>query len=103
MTDEKKLEQMTCQIGSGEEICVLSSYLAMARSKILNRLYPFGDIEDKEIPSRYDQLHIELAIALFAERGAEGQSSHNENGVNRTWRSEVEILSEITPFASLPL
>lgn len=79
-------------------------YLSMAERKILNRRYPYGVPENvKGVPSEYEYLQIELAVVLFNESGAEGQSSHNENGVSRSWRSEVQILSEITPMASVIL
>ena len=77
-------------------------YLLQAKEKILNKLYPYGT-DKKEVPERYDNLQIELAITLYNERGVEGQDKHTENGITRSWKSEVEILAELTPFAGLPL
>ena len=66
--------------------------------KILNKLYPF-DWDKQDLPTKYDQLQIELAIVLYNMKGVEGQSAHSENGVSRTYRSEGEILGEVIPMA----
>ena len=101
MTIEQKIEEMTNLLGE-EDSELYEVYLLQAKSKILNKLYPYGT-KVVEVPLNYEQLQIELAITLYNMRGVEGQKSHNENGVNRSWRSETEILAEITPFAGLPL
>lgn len=99
MTQDEMLEKLTSNIGDNNiDSCVLSAYLDRAIAKVLNRLYPYDNTKT-EVPNRYSELTIELAICLYNQSGAEGQSSHSENGVSRVWRSEVEILSEITPFA----
>ena len=103
MNREEKVEQLRAMLGESNDT-LLNAYLQQSKSKILNKLYPFKtDMTSIDVPDRYAQLQIELAITLYNTRGAEGQSSHNENGVNRSWRSETEILAEITPFAGLPL
>jgi len=101
MTIEEKIEKMQRQLGEDEEDSLLQDYLSKAERKILNKLYPYDDTK-VNIPRRYEELQIELAIALYNERGVEGQSKHTENGITRDWRGETEILAEITPFASLP-
>lgn len=104
MTKDEKLERVIAMLGS-EDACdtdVLSVYLDLAKEKILNKRYPFGtELEDVE--TRYENLQCELAIALFNLRGGEGESSHSENGVARTWRSVAEILEEIPSQVGLPL
>lgn len=102
MNSEEKVEQIKRNLGFEEDATLLGDYLLQAKKKILNKLYPFKS-DKVDVPERYEQLQIELAITLYNTRGAEGQKSHNENGVNRSWRSETEILAEITPFAGLPL
>jgi len=101
MTNDDKLAQMQRQLGSEEDSEILNDYLLQAKSLILNTRFPYGYDYGTEVEPKYEQLHIELAIVLFNERGAEGQSSHNENGVNRSWRTKGEILAEITPMAGV--
>ena len=101
MTLEEKINQMQVMLGDeGFDTNVLSVYLLKAKSLILNKRFPYGE-QPAEVEAKYEQLQIELAITLFNERGAEGQKSHNENGVNRTWRTKDEIMNEITPYASV--
>ena len=104
MTIEEKIEEMKTLLGE-EDSELYQVYLLQAREKILNKLYPFGfERNDKnEVPERYEQLQIELAITLYNLSGVEGQDKHTENGISRSWRSETQILAELTPFASLPL
>lgn len=99
MTNESKIAQMLIMLGSEEDTNVLEVYLLQAKSLILNTRFPFGYTGDKDVEPKYEQLQIELAIVLFNERGAEGQSNHSENGVSRTWRTKDQILAEITPYA----
>ena len=76
---------------------VLSYHLSEAESMIMSKMYPFGYTENMRLPARYDRLQIALAIELYTQRGAEGQASHSENGVTRTWPSANRILSQVVP------
>ena len=98
MTIEEKLEQL--KIGISPDVAnddVLKSELLNAESMILNKMYPFGYADDVEIPSRYERLQIKLAVELYSQRGAEGQTTHSENGVSRTWPEVSRILKQIIP------
>jgi len=81
---------------------VLDAYLTQANYKILNRRYPFNTSTEKAacaMPEEYKPLWYELAATLISKRGAEGESSHNENGVSRSYRSETTILADVIPMA----
>ena len=75
----------------------LMSELLVAGDMILNKMYPFGYEDGKEVPVRYERLQVKLAIELYSQRGAEGQVSHDENGIRRTWPSVNRILAQIMP------
>ena len=82
---------------------VLSSYLAIAGSKILSRAYPYDDTVT-EVPRRYGYLQCEIAAYLLNKRGAEGQTAHSENGVSRSYGSAdvpEEMLKEVTPHVGV--
>lgn len=100
MTNNEKLTQMSIMLGETVDADVLSVYLLQAKSLILNTRFPFGYSSNQDVEAKYEQLQIELAIVLFNERGAEGQSNHSENGVSRTWRTKNAILAEIAPMVS---
>ena len=62
------------------------SYLTIAGQKILNRAYPYDDTVT-EVPRRYGVLQCEIAAYLLNKRGAEGEVSHSENGISRTYEN----------------
>lgn len=90
MTDEEKLEivrAMTEDTESDDD--VFSTYLRIAGQKIVNRAYPYqnADEEPKGVPIKYEMLQCEIATYLINKRGADYQTAHSENGVNRTYGS----------------
>lgn len=97
MTIEEKIIELRVGIAPDEaEESVLKSTLLDAADMILNKMYPFGYPDGTDIPTRYDRLQIKLAVELYNQRGAEGQTSHSENGISRTWGGS-KILAQITP------
>ena len=57
------------------------------------------------VESKYETTQIKIAVELFNKRGAEGQSGHSENGINRSYESadvSPSLLSQITPFVRTP-
>lgn len=101
MTNDEKIEQMQIELGDDFDTKTLNVYLRKAKDSILKKRFPFGYSLDQEIEPQYEQLQIELAIVLFNERGAEGQKTHKENGVDRSWRTKEEILFDVVPYASV--
>ena len=83
---------------------ILLTYLAIAGSKIIDRAYPFNSNEVEEVPKRYELLQCEIAVYLLNKRGAEGETSHSENGISRGYESAdvpESMLSVITPFCGV--
>ena len=96
MTISEKIEAMSVAIAPDTaDKRVLGCQLEEAGALILNKMYPFGYPENMVLPARYDRLQIKLAVELYTQRGAEGQASHTENGVTRTWPSVNRILAQI--------
>ena len=99
MTISEKIEAMSLAIAPDTaDKRVLEAQLSEAEAMILNKMYPFGSPDNATMPSRYDRLQVKLAVELFTQRGAEGQASHSENGVTRTWPSVNRILAQIPSF-----
>lgn len=64
----------------------IHAYLGIARETILGLRNPFSsDPSGEEWETRYDGLQCEMAVDMYSRRGAEGEVSHSENGVSRTW------------------
>lgn len=103
MTEAEKLTMLRVMVGQANEgewvEDTLLSYLKIAGNKILNRAYPYDDTVT-EVPSRYGYLQCEIAAYLLNKRGAEGQLSHGENGISRTYESAdvpESMLKEVIP------
>lgn len=98
MTDAEKLQKFSIRIapdtGTDE---MLNDILDVAGSLILNKMYPFGAPDGTTVPTRYEQLQIQLAVELYSQRGAEGQISHSENGINRSWPEKNRLLAQVLP------
>lgn len=107
MTDAEKIVMTRTITGDDNTIAtsdLLTVYLQIACGKMLERLYPYDTAKtDSDIPERYHTLQCELAARLYIRRGGEGEISHEENGVNRSYGSvdDEDILSRLTPFAKV--
>lgn len=102
MMELQKLEKLKLLSGENDEK-ILSAYLDLAGGIIINRAYPYNQ-EFKEVPLKYYSTQIEIALYLLNKRGAEGETSHNENGISRSYESASvpeSMLKHITPFAKV--
>jgi hypothetical protein len=96
MTFEEKMIELARGIAPDvAEDSVLELELLTAETMILNKMYPFGYEDGMVIPPRYERLQIKLAVELYSKRGAEGQSSHSENGTSRSWPEVSNILKQV--------
>lgn len=107
MTEVEKLTMLRVMVGQPDEgdwsDAVLTSYLNIAGRKIINRAYPYDDTIT-EVPRRYGYLQCEIANYLLNRRGSEGQTVHNENGINRSYESAdvpESMLSEVVPHVGV--
>ena len=108
MTEVEKLALLRAMVGTPNtdenwSDDVLTSYLTIAGRKIINRAYPYDDTIT-DVPRRYGYLQCEIAAYLLNKRGAEGQTAHSENGVNRSYESAdvpESMLSEVIPHVGV--
>ena len=91
---------------------LLADMLESAKAVILSRRYPVSPIpvDTNGIPvleMRFNDLQIRIAVELYSKRGADGQLTHNENGINRSYENgsgvSDSLLREITPKVGVPL
>lgn len=83
---------------------VLLDFLESAKSIIQNRRYPMRSEYPDEVEPKYRDLQLRIAVELYNKQGAEGQTSHSENGVARAYENagvSESLLREITPKAEL--
>lgn len=82
---------------------VLLAYLQIAGRKIIDRAYPYDD-EVTEVPKRYGILQCEIAAYLLNKRGAEGETSHSENGISRSYENAdipSSLMGQIVPHCGV--
>jgi hypothetical protein len=68
----------------------------MAGEEILNWMYINHPDERPEgveaiVPIRYSMVQIHAVVNGYSHKGAEGETVHNENGINRTFRYDDMI------------
>lgn len=103
MTNEEKLVALKTIVGNSDSDEVLSTYLTLAGGKILAKAYPYNS-EIMEVPAQYHYLQIEIAAYMLNKRGAEGQTSHSENGISRTYENAdvpSSMLKSVVPFCGV--
>ncbi len=99
MDDTEKLIALRAMVGGSDDSEVLSTYLKLAGRKIIARAFPY-DQSVAEVPAQYETLQLEIAAYMLNKRGAEGQTSHSENGISRAYESAdvpASMLKVITP------
>ena len=105
MADSYKLTKLRLMVGANaSEDDLLLMYLTDAERAILNHLYPMDEDIAHTLPTRYESRQVEIAAYLYNKRGAEGETSHNENGISRSYENGSipdSMLSDIIPYGSV--
>lgn len=101
MADTQRLKQLKTMLGidveSTTENEALTLYLQIAERRVLNKAYPYGTTRTTA-PNKYSFKVLEIAQYLYLRRGSEGEKSHSENGVSRSYENADipdSMLSEI--------
>ena len=97
-----QLDDLKILLGKADdtEDGLLSLLLTLAGQKILDRAYPF-DSTVVIVPDRFLGKQLEIAVFLYSKRGAEGQTAHSENGINRSYESAdvpESLMRGVTPY-----
>lgn len=100
---EKLKLYLKIDTGDTDQDSVLLFLLSLAGNKLLERLYPF-DSSKTEVPARYQFKQIEIALFLYNKQGAEGETSHSENGISRAYENADipdSLMHGVTPFVGV--
>ena len=106
--DTDLMSRLKLRTGETDEE-LLMDYILSAKSAINSRRFPYHDwpVDDNGntyVEERYRDLQMRIALDLYNKAGAEGETSHSENGISRgyesSWISE-QLLSEVTPLARI--
>lgn len=82
----------------------LETLVSAAEGHVLNRLYPYDDSQT-EVPLRYLRNVQDIAVYLWGRRGGEGELSHEEEGIKRTYADAYipyTFFRGIVPFCGVP-
>ena len=97
------LERMKIRTKETDE-SILIDCLDSAKAAIQSRRYPYGDWPE-ELEPQYVDLQYRCAVDIYNKAGAEGQLTHGENGISRSWESawiSEQLLQEVTPYLGVP-
>lgn len=106
MTDQL-MEDTVCELVGDERLLPLcGAYLRIAKSAVMARLFPYReDATWADVPERYHGRTCEIAVYLINRRGSEGEVSHSENGVSRTYGSAAVpegFFDGMAPYVGVP-
>lgn len=100
MTDNEKMAQIKTLLTDGGSLPSdekLLTYLGLAKAEILNWMYSqIGGVpvDVTDVPAKYEVTQIYAVVAGYTHAGSEGETQHNENGINRVF-SAVDMLDYI--------
>lgn len=102
MTKDVMKTRLSVLTGETNET-ILLTFLDLAASKILEKCYPYRR-DKREVPAIYHATQLEIAVYLLNKRGAEGETSHSENGISRSYESASvpdSMLKGVVPHVSV--
>lgn len=110
------LERLKLRTGETDDGLLLDM-IETAKNAILTRRFPYGEwptrevtvtvdgvevtTEETYVEDRYLDLQYRIALDLYNKQGAEGETVHKENGIDRTFESpwvSAQLLREVTPY-----
>lgn len=82
---------------------VLLIIINRAIRRVCNKRYPWGcsDEEKTAVVKKYREVIFDAAIWYWSKQGAEGQSSHSENGISRGYESEEFLYVDVVPMVKI--
>lgn len=93
MTNTEKLNSIKTILGidGNSQDAVLEEYLSLAKNEIISWRYSYtqnygtNKFDITDVPMEYEQTQIFAVVNGFSMQGAEGETKHDENGINRTF------------------
>lgn len=104
--EDKILENVLTYLGdevSEADVPVILILIHRAVNKVCTKRYPFGYTEEekKTAVERYQNTIFEATIYYWAKQGADGESSHSENSISRSYESEDKLYYDIVPMVKV--
>lgn len=82
---------------------ILLIFINRAIRKVCNKRYPFGYTDSQKIAAveKYQDVIFEATVYYWAKQGADGENSHSENGISRSYQCEDDIYFDIVPMVKI--
>lgn len=82
---------------------VLLILINRAIRKVCAKRYPFGytDAEKEKVVDQYRDTIFAATVFYWAKQGADGENSHSENGISRSYQSEEELFFDVVPMVKV--
>lgn len=99
MTDAEKTVLVQAMTDETDDD-VISAFLSMAGDAIYHYVDPFKTETKETVLDEYGAVQAKAAAYFLNKRGADGQTTHGENGISRSYESgdlPTSLLREITP------
>lgn len=96
-------EELSKDTGFSENV-LKSKVISAIREVKLKRNYGATSYTAKKIESdlySYYSVIKKVALYDYNQIGAEGEKSHNENGISRNWEDREELFSDVTAFVKV--
>lgn len=101
---QRVVDMLTTELGKedGFDADVLDIKVELAIEDVITRkCYENSSMNDEQISkdlNKYFSTIVNLSRYDYNQRGAEGQSSHNENSVSRSWVDRNSLFKGVSPF-----
>lgn len=63
----------------------IEAFLEAAKKEIISWRFSYAGDMPKEVPEEYEMIQVWAVVAGYSQSGAEGQATHSENGISRTF------------------
>lgn len=103
MTDADKIVLVKAMSEETND-AVISAFLAMAGDAVYHYCDPYKTHTIVQVLAEYGGAQARIAADWLNKRGADGQLSHSENGISRTYEAgdiPPSILRELTPYCGV--
>ena len=88
MTDEEMVASIKVLVGDSRFDEYVPHYLEIAKGAVVSHLWPYDDAKTwEDVPEKHHPRTVEIAVYLVNRRGSEGETSHSESGVSRSYES----------------
>ena len=103
MTNADKIALVKAMTDETNETTI-SAFLSLAGEAVYHAACPYGNADKDKVIEEYSGVQCRAAAYYLNKRGADGEKTHNENGISRGYENADlpdSLLREITPIAGV--